>query len=65
VIHIDPVGDGLSRTKTGINIPLLYPKAVQNDFIPRFAYAGSLIGNQQQFDSRQSHNCVGNSRDGK
>ena len=44
VIHIDAVGDGLTRTKTGINIPLLYPKAVQNDYIPRFAYAGSLIG---------------------
>jgi hypothetical protein len=54
VIHIDPVGDGLSRTKTGINIPLLYPKAVQNDFIPRFAYAGSLIGGQQQFGTNNA-----------
>jgi hypothetical protein len=48
IIHIDPVNDGLTRAKTGINIPLLYPDAVQNDFIPRFQYAGTRIGNQQQ-----------------
>lgn len=48
IIHIDPVGDGLTRTKTGINIPLLYPNAVQKDFIPRFQYAGTRIGGQQQ-----------------
>ena len=48
IIHIDPVNDGLTRTKTGINIPLLYPSAVQNDFIPRFAYNGTRISNQGQ-----------------
>jgi len=54
IIHIDAVGDGLSRTKTGINIPLIYPNAVQNDYIPRFAYAGTLIGNQQQFGTNNA-----------
>jgi hypothetical protein len=54
IIHIDAVGDGLSRTKTGINIPLIYPKAVQNDYIPRFAYAGTRIGNQQQFGTNNA-----------
>jgi len=48
IINIDPLTDGLTRTKTGINIPLLYPSAVQQDFIPRFAYAGTRITNQQQ-----------------
>jgi Carboxypeptidase regulatory-like domain/TonB-dependent Receptor Plug Domain len=54
IINIDPVNDGLTRTKTGINIPLLYPNAVQNDFIPRFAYAGTRIGNQQQFGTNNA-----------
>jgi hypothetical protein len=48
IINIDPVNDGLTRAKTGINIPLIYPNAVQQDFIPRFAYAGTRIGSQQQ-----------------
>jgi hypothetical protein len=48
IINIDPVNNGLSRAATGIDIPLLFPDAVQNDFIPRLAYAGTLIGNQQQ-----------------
>jgi hypothetical protein len=54
IIHIDPVNDGLSRAKTGIDIPLIYPNAVQNDFIPRFAYAGSKIGNQGQFGTNNA-----------
>jgi hypothetical protein len=54
IINIDPVGDGLTRAKTGINIPLLYPNAVQGDFIPRFAYAGTRIGGQQQFGTNNA-----------
>ncbi len=54
IINIDPVGDGLSRAKTGINIPLLYPSAVQNDFIPRFNFAGSRIGNEQTFGTNNA-----------
>src|SRR6202158_717112 len=54
VIHIDPVNDGLTRAKTGINVPLLFPSAVQQDFIPRFAYAGSRMNNQQQFGTNNA-----------
>ncbi|MCU1235033.1 MAG: TonB-dependent receptor, plug, partial [Candidatus Solibacter sp.] len=54
IINIDAIGDGLSRTKTVINVPLIYPKAVQNDYITRFAYAGTRIGNQQQFGTNNA-----------
>jgi hypothetical protein len=53
-INIDAVTDGLTRAKTGINIPLLYPSAVQQDYIPRFAYAGSRIGNEQRVGSNDA-----------
>ncbi|MBI4889933.1 MAG: carboxypeptidase regulatory-like domain-containing protein [Acidobacteria bacterium] len=54
IIHIDPVNDGLTRAKTGINVPMLYPSAVQKDFIPRFGYAGSRIGNEQRFGTNNA-----------
>lgn len=54
VIHIDPVNDGLTRAKTGINIPLLYPGAVQKDFIPRFNYSGSRIGSEQSIGTNNA-----------
>lgn len=47
-INIDAVNSGLTRAKTGINIPLLFPSAAQQDYIPRFSYAGSRIGNEQR-----------------
>lgn len=37
--------DALSRTKTGVNLPLLYPGAVQSDFIPAFTFNGTRIAN--------------------
>lgn len=54
LIHIDPTTDGLTRATTGINIPMLYPSAVQQDFIPRFGYAGSRIGNEQRFGTNNA-----------
>ncbi len=48
IINIDPTTNGLTRAATGIDIPVLFPGAVQQDFIPRFGYAGTLIGGQQQ-----------------
>ncbi len=54
IIHIDPTNDGLTRAKTGINIPLLYPDAVQQDFIPRFSYGGTRIGNAQTFGTNNA-----------
>lgn len=53
-INIDAVNDGLKRSKTGINIPLIYPNAVQQEYIPRFAYAGSRIGNEQRVGSNNA-----------
>ncbi|MDQ2946522.1 MAG: carboxypeptidase regulatory-like domain-containing protein, partial [Acidobacteriota bacterium] len=53
-INIDAVNNGLTRAKTGINVPLLYPDAVQQDYIPRFAYAGSRIGNEQRVGSNDA-----------
>jgi hypothetical protein len=38
-INIDPVNDGLTRTARGLTgLPLLYPSAVQNDFMPQFSF---------------------------
>src|SRR5438552_9828058 len=53
-INIDPVNGGLSRAASGVNIPVLYPAAVQGDFIPRFAYAGTRIGNQQRIGTNNA-----------
>ncbi len=53
-IDINAVNDGLTRTKTGINVPMLYPSAVQKDYIPRFQYAGSRMSNQQQFGTNNA-----------
>jgi hypothetical protein len=53
-INIDPVNNGLTATATGISIPMLYPGAVQKDFIPRFAYDGTRIGNQQRIGTNNA-----------
>jgi hypothetical protein len=37
--------DAFSRTKSGVNLPVLYPSAVQNDYLPYFTFGGSKIGN--------------------
>ena len=42
-INIDEAGDALTRTKSGVKLPLLYPNAVQNDYIPGFNFAGTNI----------------------
>jgi hypothetical protein len=42
-INIDEAGDALTRTKSGVNLPLLYPSAVQKDYIPGFNFAGTNI----------------------
>jgi hypothetical protein len=53
-INIDPANNGLTRATTGINIPVIYPGAVQQDFIPRFSYAGTRIGNEQRFGTNNA-----------
>jgi hypothetical protein len=38
-INIDPVNNGLTRSTLGLTgLPLLYPNAVQDDFIPQFSF---------------------------
>lgn len=42
-IDIDEVGNSLTRTASGINLPLFYPSAVQKDYIPGFSFSGTHI----------------------
>lgn len=39
-----------SRTKTGVNLPVLYPNAVQDDYLPNVGFGGSKIGNSPNFN---------------
>lgn len=41
-IRIDSAGTGYTRTATGATLPLLYPKALQEDFLPQIAFAGKI-----------------------
>ena len=44
-INIDATTDLLTRKKSGAAFPLLYPEAVQKDYVPNFTYGGTRIGN--------------------
>jgi hypothetical protein len=48
-ILIDEVGNGYTRTATGVNLPLLYNNAVQRDYVPNVQFNGSRIGTQPTF----------------
>ncbi len=48
-INIDATTDALTRSKTGVNLPLLYPDAVQKDYVPNFTYNGTRIANSPVF----------------
>lgn len=54
IIHIDPTTDGLTRAKTGVNLPLLYPDAVQQDFIPTFGFNGSRLSGTASFGTNNA-----------
>lgn len=41
-ILIDSSGTGYTRTASGANLPLLYPKAVQEDFLPQVGFGGKI-----------------------
>ena len=42
-INIDPTSDGLTKTKLGLaGLPVLFPGAIQNDFVPRFDWTGRV-----------------------
>ena len=44
-ILIDYTTNAFSRTTSGVNLPVLYPNAVQDDYLPNFTFGGSKIGN--------------------
>ena len=41
-IDIDATTPGLTRTATGVNLPLLYPSSVQEDFLPALNFGGKI-----------------------
>jgi hypothetical protein len=45
LIDLADGGAALSRTATGINLPLLFPEAVQRDFMPSFTFNGTRLSN--------------------
>src|SRR5579884_1077782 len=48
-IDIFEVGDKLRRKTSGVNLPLLYPNAVQDDYIPEPRFDGTHLANSPQF----------------
>jgi len=50
-IDIVEQGNALTRTTSGVNLPLLYPNAVQNDYMPGFNFGGSHLANSPAFNS--------------
>jgi hypothetical protein len=48
-IDIFEVGNVLRRSTSGVNLPLLYPNAVQDDYIPELQFNGTHLANQPQF----------------
>lgn len=54
-INIDPTNDGLTRQRTGLtNLPVLFPGAIQRDFIPRFEFNGTRIANHPTFGTNNA-----------
>jgi hypothetical protein len=50
-ILIDETGNQLTRTTSGITLPLLYPNAVQKDYIPNVSFNGTRITASPGFGS--------------
>jgi hypothetical protein len=48
-ILIDEVGTGYTRAATGVNLPLLYPSAVQRDYVANFTFGGSHLAASPSF----------------
>jgi hypothetical protein len=48
-ILIDETTNAYTRTASGVNLPLLYPKAVQRDYIPNVSFGGSRLANSPTF----------------
>ena len=50
-ILIDETGTGYTRKASGVNLPLLYPNAVQRDYLPQVAFGGSRLNLSPTFGS--------------
>jgi hypothetical protein len=50
-ILIDETGNQLTRTASGINLPVLYPSAIQKDYIPNVTFNGTRITASPGFGS--------------
>ena len=48
-IDIFEVGNVLRRKTSGVNLPLLYPNAVQDDYIPNATFNGTHLANSPTF----------------
>jgi hypothetical protein len=48
---IDQTTDAYSRTKAGVSLPLLYPNAVQHDWMPYVTFGGSRLANSVSFNT--------------
>ncbi|MDQ6677646.1 MAG: hypothetical protein M3Z09_10165, partial [Acidobacteriota bacterium] len=48
-IDITEQGNVLRRTTSGVTLPLLYPKALQDDYIPQALFNGSHLANSPTF----------------
>jgi hypothetical protein len=48
---IDASTNAFSRAKTGVNLPVLYPNAVQNDWMPYVTFGGSRLANSVAFNT--------------
>ena len=48
-ILIDEATNKLTRTASGVTLPLLYPSAVQEDYIPQINVGGSHLANSPSF----------------
>jgi len=53
-IDIFEIGDKLRRKTTGVNLPLLYPNALQDDYIPQATFNGSHLTNSPTFVSNDA-----------
>lgn len=50
-ILIDETGNQLTRATSGINLPVLYPSAIQKDYIPNVTFNGTRITASPNFGS--------------
>jgi hypothetical protein len=47
---IDAATDAFTRTTSGVNLPVLYPSAVQHDWLPYVTFGGTRLANSVQIN---------------